>query len=146
MAPPGFGVIHAHRSAIVGSRQVTRGGGLAVIYCTSLPTRTLKIYFQPTSFEVQFVGLQVGGILVKVVNIYRPPQLSKSTFMEEFAEMLTLISSGQNERLVCGDCNLPGADATSVDRLLSELLDEHGYAQHVTEPTRHSANGKRPTC
>jgi len=90
MAPPGFGVIHAHRSAVVGSRQVTRGGGLAVIYCTSLPTRTLRIYFQPTSFEVQFVG----GILVKVVNIYRPSQLSKSTFMEEFAEMLTLISSG----------------------------------------------------
>ena len=23
-----------------------------------------------------------------------------------------------------------------------ELLDEHGYAQHVTEPTRHSTNGK----
>lgn len=81
-------------------------------------------------------------MLLKIVNIYRPPSSLKSAFMDEFAELLASIGLGLNEKLViCGDFNLPGADSVSIDSQLMVLLDVLGYEQHVTEPTRHNSTG-----
>jgi hypothetical protein len=116
-----------------------RGGGLAFIYSNELKARPMKIQLSPTSFELQLVGIEVGRMLVKVANIYRPPSTSKSTFIDEFADLLATVATGINERLViCGDFNMPGVNATSVDDRLTSLLDIHGYQQHVTVPTRRS--------
>ena len=98
---------------------------------------TVKIAFQPTSFELQLVSVQVSHITVLVANVYRPPRCSKTTFLDEFAEMLTLIERGFSEKLIiCGDFSLPGLNSISIDDRLSTLLDTHGYQQHVSEPTR----------
>jgi hypothetical protein len=115
-----------------------KGGGLALIYSNDLSARPLKTKFSPSSFESQLVALQVGKIIVKVANIYRPPSSDKSTFLDEFTELITLIGPGINERLIiCGDFNLPDGDrAGAIDERLTNLLDVHGYQQHVTEPTR----------
>jgi hypothetical protein len=59
---------------------------------------------------------------------------SKSTFLDEFAEM---IERGYSEKLIiCGDLNMPGLNSNSTDDLLLTLLQVHGYQEHVTEPTR----------
>ena len=49
-----------------------------------------------------------------------------------------MIGSGINERLIiCGDFNMPDGDkAGAIDERLANLLDVHGYQQHVTGPTR----------
>lgn len=143
MAPSNYAVLHAHRSRVKGAKRSRRGGGLAIIHKTSLPVRTLRSGYMPNQnvFELQLVGLQVGKTLVKVANIYRPPSSSKADFINEFAELLTSVGLGQNERLViCGDFNMPGADENSIDDQLSSLLNTHGYNQHVTSPTRHDAS------
>jgi exonuclease III len=141
MVPPNFAVLHAHHPCAVGAERARHGGRLAFIHSTVLPARTIRTDFMPASFELQLVGLQVGNVLVKVENIYRPPSSSKAVFLEEFSELLTSIGLTQNERLViCGDFNLPGADEISIDSQLSSLLDVHGYQQHVTQPTRHDAS------
>jgi len=86
----------------------------------------------------------VGKIIVKVASVYRPPSSSKSTFLDEFAELLTSIGHCHNERLlVCGDVNMPGEDENSVDDRLTALLDEHGYHQHIVVPTRCDLHTKR---
>ena len=114
-----------------------KGGGLALIHRNDIITRPSKIAFQPTSFELQLVSVQVSHITVLVANVYRPPRCSKTTFLDEFAEMLTLIERGFSEKLIiCGDFNLPGLNSISIDDRLSTLLDTHGYQQHVSEPTR----------
>jgi len=72
-----------------------------------------------------------------VANVYRPPGLSKSAFLDDFADFASL-GSGTGEGLViCGDLNLPGSDAVNIDERLTSLLDIHGYQQHVTQSTRH---------
>ncbi|HSN24539.1 MAG TPA: endonuclease/exonuclease/phosphatase family protein, partial [Methylomicrobium sp.] len=137
IAPPGYSVLHVHRPCDATGRSV-KGGGLALIYSNDLSARPLKTKFSSSSFELQLIALQVGKILVKVANIYRPPSSDKSTFLDEFTELITLIGPGINERLmICGDFNLPdGNRAGAVDERLTNLLDVHGYQQHVTEPTR----------
>ena len=87
---------------------------------------------------MQLVGVQVGNIVVKVANIYRPPGLSKSAFLDEFSDLLASLGSSTGERLIiCGDLNMPGSDAVNIDERLTSLLDIHGYQQHVTQSTRH---------
>ena len=82
-------------------------------------------------------------MLVKVAALYRPPSTSKSTFVDEFADLLSNIATGVNEKFViCGDFNVPGADTNSVDDSLASLLDIHGYLQHVTVPTRRSGRAE----
>jgi len=138
MAPSNYVVLHAHRPRVKGATASSHGGGLAFIHSTLLHAKILRTCFKPTVFELQFIGLQVGNILIKVANIYRPPSASKSEFLCEFAELLTTVGLGQNERLiVCGDFNMPGVDKNSIDRQLSLLLDTHGYCQHVDVPTHH---------
>ena len=76
MVPPDFAILHAHRPCVTGTTSAKRGGGLAFIHSSLMPAWTIKSNFRPTSFELQLVGLQVGGVLIKVANIYRPPSLS----------------------------------------------------------------------
>jgi hypothetical protein len=85
----------------------------------------------PTSFKLQLVGL------VEIPNIFCPPSNSKPIFIDEFADLLMIIAPGVNERFfVCGELNMAGTNATSIDVRLSSLLDTHGYQQHVTVQTR----------
>ena len=113
----------------------TKGGGLALIHRSSIPARPLKLGFTPTSFELQLIGIQVSKVLVKIVNVYRPPSNSKVAFLEEFGDLLVQIGLGTGERLViCGDFIMLGVDQNSIDDGLRSLLDLHGFTQHVDEP------------
>lgn len=134
IAPTGYSVLHVHRPRTSGVAH----GGLAFIHRNDLHARPLKTKFSPASFELQLVGLQVSNILIKIANVYRPPDRSKAIFLEEFEDLLMLIGPGIGERLlVCGDFNMPGEDSATIDARLFALLEVHGYQQHVTQPTRH---------
>lgn len=139
LAPPGYSVLHTHRSAVLSGR--TRGGGLAFIYSNNMSASLLKsISFQPSSFEVQLISLRIGQVAIKIVIVYRPPSSSVSTFYDEFADLLTMVEQHGSDRLViCGDFNLPGTTSYTVDERLNSLLDIRGYQQQVAGPTRHDA-------
>jgi Reverse transcriptase (RNA-dependent DNA polymerase)/Endonuclease-reverse transcriptase len=137
IAPQNFSVLHVHRPPAADTGRCRRGGGLSFIFRDELSVTPLKNNCSPSTFELQLVGLRVGKTLVKVANVYRPPSSSKSTFLDEFADLLVSIGLSHNERLlVCGDFNMPGEDANTIDDRLSALLDEHGYQQHINVPTR----------
>jgi hypothetical protein len=120
------------------------GGGLAFLYNNNTSARPIRNNFSPTSFEFQLVGLQVNHILVKVANIYRPPSSSKPKFFDEFADLLTMMGQGDNERLIIrNDFNLPGDEAPSIDERLSNLSDIHGY-QTACQGTHLRRKSTRP--
>ena len=125
IAPFNYSVLHTHRSRVAGRSR--KGGGLALIYNKDIIARPVKIAFVPTSFELQLVGVQVGHITVKLANVYRPPMSSKSTFLDEFTEMITRIEQGYSDKLIIcsGDFNMPGVNSNSIDDLLSTLLEVH---------------------
>ena len=137
IAPQNYSVLHVQRPPASDTGRCRRGGGLSFIFNKRLSARPMKTSFKPVDFELQLVGLQVGRTLVKVASVYRPPSSSKSTFLDEFADLLTSIGLCHNERLlICGDLNMPGEDANTVDVRLIALLDEQGYKQHISVPTR----------
>ena len=100
-------------------------------------SRPVRTRLSPASFELQLVGLQVSRVLIKVASVYRPPNSSKATFIDEFTDLLATVGQGCNERLViCVDFNVPGDKLGTINERLSTLLNVYGYQQHVEQPTR----------
>jgi len=121
-----WSVLDTRRSPITRCWSRSRkSGGLALIYNNNITTRLLKI---STSFERQLVSIQVGHITVKDANICCQPMCSKATFLDEFAEMLTLIERRLGEKLICGDFNKPRGEDINDDRL-STLASRRAWLQ-----------------
>ena len=133
IAPTGF---QCHRVCRPGLNQ---GGGLAIVCRSFLQSRDYPFQsdFRPVSFELQVISINLGGKRTLLVNIYRPPQLNKKKFQEEFAELVdTLATSVGDSFLIAGDLNLPGATPSTTDDNFYELLCQLGLSQHVTSPTK----------
>ena len=106
-APPGYRILHVHRDSgrPAGSDQ-TRGGGLALVYKDNFQISPHKHHTIQTSFELQLVNICSPGRDFVLANIYRPPSASKSTFLAEFANLLTPLGMDAVDRLIiCGDFN-----------------------------------------
>jgi len=133
-APSGYSIHHVHRSPTASH---PLGGGVAVIHRVSLAVSPVSCALSPTSFELQLVRFTSVTSPITAAIIYRPPDTSKSLFVDELSELLFELAAISTDRLLlCGDINTPGPDSVSVDRAVAELLDEHGLVQHVRSPTR----------
>jgi len=150
-APDGFKIVNVarcrpaarsstvQRSSSSNSTQ-TVGGGLAVIYRDDLTVRPhplLDKLPEVTSFELQIVRVRSIAPFLTVVNVYRPPSIDVSTFVDELADVLATIVSGCSDHLLlCGDVNCASVIGSGIDERLSTTLTEFGLTQHVTQPTR----------
>ena len=72
-----------------------------------------------------------------IVNIYRPPSSSRAVFLDELAELISVISADTNAGLLlCGDVNCTGKDTVNIDNDLQSMVDSFGFTQLVNTPTR----------
>ena len=136
-APPGYRILHVHHdSNQPAGSDLTRSGGLALIYQDGIQISPHKHQIIHTSFELQLVNICSPGRDFVLANIYRPPSASKSTFLVEFANLLTTLGiDSVNRLIICGDFNLPGNSPNTIDDELSELLHSTSFAQFVDAPT-----------
>ena len=93
--PSGFRVLHVSRST---ATRRSGGGGLCVIQrdTISVKPHPLQMILRYISFECQLLTMSIGatkrgGTLV-IVNIYRPPDMSMSSFLSAFFDLLTSIA------------------------------------------------------
>ena len=105
---------------------------------TPLPAKT---------FEGIEVVLRVRPTFtVRIVTIYRPPSSGKNTtpfseFITELSHVLDRAATRPTEYVIVGDFNVHYGDLRWHDvRVLSELLKDNEYTQHVTEPTHVGGN------
>ena len=130
MAPCNFSVLHVHRQlAASGS---TRGGGLAIVYNESVAVRPLDspVKTAPSSFEVQLVSLDSSSPSTIIMNIYRSPSSSMSTFLDELADLVAVVGvNTPGKLLLCGDLNCPGLDSGHPDTDVADLIDSFGLTQ-----------------
>ncbi|KAG1935820.1 adhesion G protein-coupled receptor L4 [Pimephales promelas] len=122
--PPGYSFIdnpHLDR----------RGGGIAVIYRSIISIRPIPVV---SSFEHLAFRLPGSQSLIAAV-IYRPPKTC-SSFLSDFTDFVTQLSSISPSVLLIGDFNIhidsPEAKFTS-DFL--DILNCLNLTQHVTSPT-----------
>ena len=95
----------------------SHGGGLGLIYRNDVFVKQFSVIdaISPKLFEVQLVKITSTMPLTTVVNIYRPPHLSCTTFFEELADLIALVGADSNANiLLCGDMNCPGPTVTAL--------------------------------
>ena len=93
--------------------RATRGGGLAVIFRTSLKpssTVTSSFAFAHSSFELLEQTLSLQHIQLHLFLLYRPPpskkkKISDALFFEQFPDFLSYCNTLKGKMLVLGDFN-----------------------------------------
>ena len=125
-----------------------RGGGVGVIYKDSLSIK--RITGEECKYE-QFEMLKCEVTLSRsckfiLLVVYRPGptsanKLRVSKFWEEWSDMLSGYAASHREVIIVGDLNfhLENKEDRKAMRFTS-ILEEYGFCQHITLPTRVSGH------
>ena len=97
--PAGYSALHIPRIG-------RRGGGVALIYCSSIVLKKITLVHVPVSFEYLAVALTVNSSLITIVVVYRPPASNFGLFIEEFSTLLEILSTYPGRILIVGDFNI----------------------------------------
>lgn len=123
------------------SRQRGRGGGVALIYRTTLKCSRCSPQSKTKSFECLEVTVSTSSASLKLVIVYRPPPSSKngltqSDFYKEFADYMTSLQSSPANLLVIGDFNVHWENTHNSETAnFHDLLETTNSTQHVNGPT-----------
>ena len=83
--------------------------------------------------------MKIDGKDTDLVVIYRPPNLSKKSFLEEFERMICEHFMNQKNIIICGDFNLNFLDKNdSYMRKCCDILDMFDLVQNVSIATHQS--------
>ncbi|XP_077862694.1 uncharacterized protein LOC144344701 [Saccoglossus kowalevskii] len=122
-------------------RNTSSGGGIALIYKSSLKLSTWKPITNIKSFEATEATLIHQGIALKLVILYRPPpsvknKLNVSQFLLEFGAMLEKYGSYNGNLFIVGDFNLHIDDQpNSTTHKFTNIIDSCNLKQWVHDPT-----------
>jgi Reverse transcriptase (RNA-dependent DNA polymerase)/Endonuclease-reverse transcriptase len=143
--PPSFSFAHCPRPQ-------GGGGGIGFVYNSKkICIKNVKVPIY-SSFEIQCISFTVSpsfsirpsSITTNpfiIINIYRPPSLSKATFITEFTSLLENFISSSSEIIITGDLNLH-VDNLSAPYSTSflDLLETFNLKQHINFPTHISGH------
>ena len=133
---------------IYSSPRATRtGGGIGVLFRDGVRVKLSPMRKGFQSFQVQEVLVGGNGDLVRLCNVYRPPYTGKArfteaSFLEEFSEYLSELSTRTGTPFIMGDFNFQMHDMTNFyAKKLMLLLDSMGFDQLVPGTPTHICGG-----
>jgi hypothetical protein len=134
MFPIGYSAIHSLR--VINKSGKRRGGGLVVLFRESIKYQRLSELLKLLSFEYLDVQFSIRSQHIRLIVIYRPPDSSFPTFVDEFALLLEGISSTRRKLIILGDFNLHIDFSCNVagQRFLA-LIESFGMVQRVSGAT-----------
>ena len=98
VTPPGFELIHE-------PRQDRKGGGVGLIYPTPAKAKKCDLG-KYASFEYISANLNLRSKVINFTTIYRPPDSSIQTFLNEFYAIIEHITISYDKFIISGDFNL----------------------------------------
>ena len=136
VAPPSYSVRHQARQQSSGK---SRGGGIAVIYRQTLKLST-AFDFSTAEFELLAVNIATKSGSITVVCVYRPPGSVTTALCNAMSDLFDQLLLSKQRFVICGDFNVPGADSSSVDPLMDNLISRYNLVQHVHQATHTAGN------
>ena len=115
------------------------GGGIGIIYNSLFGISIVELP-QVSSFETFTIQLYTASSTLHLSVVYRPPDLSLSTFISEFDNFLE-ISHDLRNHIICGDFNLHFDDVSnSYTAKFRRILKCYNLTQHVKDPTHNQGH------
>ena len=118
-------------------RQITEGGGVAMLIHKSCKVKVLPSPFIEGLFETQCCEIALGNETFRIYNIYRPPRNKNKTMFLDFIKLLKIDPSFKNNILV-GDINFDLDDPENSD--ISAIFATLNMSTLVDIPTRVNEN------
>ncbi len=130
MCPPGYSGLHESKSS-------RRGGGVSVIFKSSLSVQRMTDLLTFESFEFLNQTVAYHPRRVRILVVYRPPKQLESIFVTEFRTVLEILSAQSEKVLIVRDFNLH-VDVPDDKWALEfiSLVEMFVYCQRVKTPTR----------
>lgn len=115
-------------------REGRKGGGIAALFNSEFVCSQMT-FGNFESFEyLAFLIKTKPNVLMTI--IYRPPKASRSAFLTELGEFLSVICTDFDLPIVTGDFNIHmDSQNDKYANELTTLLESFGLNQHVKEPT-----------
>ena len=126
-------------------RTKTRGGGVGIVYKSSLKVEKQKVAGL-SSFEATEVLISTAKDIIRLAVIYRPPPGCKTSqpttvFLEEFYNYIDQHATTTGQLLVVGDFNFHyGNESNADNKKFKELLHSLNLKQHVEEATHNQGH------
>ena len=136
--PPGYNIISVPRSR--------RGGGVAVIFDSSLSVSQVPVTSSFNSIELLEVRIKTPSTHITAVTVYRPPpnkinSLTVDGFVDDFTNFLSSHLDNNSPLIIAGDFNFHVDDhnCTSAGKY-RDLLDTFSLRQWISGPTHRAGH------
>ena len=123
-----------------------RGGGIGILYKSSIGLKLKSLQKATTSFEFMECSFTLHGAYIHTALIYRVPpsqqnKIPKNLFLDEFSDLMENLSIIGGKLLVVGDFNIPWNNKEhSETQEFQELLSTFNLVQHVNFVTHNGGN------
>ena len=132
-SPPSHEIFHTARGQ--------GGGGVAFIISKKLKAKKFKHSLRFFSFELLIVEFRSHEGNCLLINIYRPPNRSQSSFLNEFETLLESLNPVLHDIVIMGDFNFHVNEPNDIyGTKLTDLLTDNAYANRIHVPTFQSGN------
>jgi exonuclease III len=126
--PEGYVIHHVPRSS-------GRGGGVAVIYRSTITVKVNDIHKQAT-FEHLDMTISHANETIRLLVIYRPPSTNISNFIEDFSKITDQLNITGGKLLIMGDFNIHVDNvADKGAQSFQSFLNGNNLSQHVSKAT-----------
>ena len=127
----GYRLMHNRRK----NREKETGGGVGIMIKNTMKAKQLSCK-SFTSFEHTMVELKLtNNTKLVVVSIYRLLFISQGTFLEEFEDLLEMLSVMKEDWIIAGDVNFHLETDEHYAALFKETLMTFNVVQYVNFPT-----------
>ena len=122
-------------------RNFGQGGGVGIVLSKAFTSVRYRVIGTFVSFEYLALEFKANNVQFLFVVVYRPPQLSKATFLEEFSVLLDCFENEKCHVYICGDFNLWLEDYrdTNVKKFL-DLMNNMNFVNKVNVFTSRSGH------
>ncbi|XP_068234124.1 uncharacterized protein [Palaemon carinicauda] len=87
-------------------RNFGQGGGVGIVLSKTFTNSRIRVVGAFVSFEYLALEFKAYNVQFLFLVVYRPPQLSKATFLEDFSVFLDCFENEKCNVYICGDFNM----------------------------------------
>ena len=127
LTPVGYKLFHVPRPNKL-------GGGVGFIVNKSF---NVTVVSSPifTSFESIVISVKWLNNSLNLASIYRPPQLSSTSFLHDFMSFVSFTSTLPSPTIISGDFNIHMDSSSNISTDFKSLLDSCDLTQYIKFPT-----------
>lgn len=130
-------IINNYHPPLIVTRNMKRGGGLALWTRLDVQSSSLNLPLNLTSIETISTLIHVKNKKpITIIGLYRPPQSNFQTSIKELESIFKYVADNSHQAIICGDLNIDINKTSKQSNDYLAILAKYQLIQHIKSPTR----------